>query len=102
MHLGQGSSGIIIPQQKVLDATMYITDHIDESNVDILLYMWAKRTQGCRLASRKRLMLHRGLVSTFGYEWKDDNSCGDILKPQRLFLQFPQTVNTELFGALCI
>lgn len=101
MHLGQGSSGIVIPQQKVWDATTYIVNHIDESNVDILLMKWAEKTKECRLASRKRLMLHKGLTSTFGYKWKDDNVCGDALQKRRLFLTFPQVVNGDLFGASC-
>ena len=101
MHLGQGSSGIVIPRDKLLGVKTYLQKNIDKSNVDILIMLWAEKTSQCRLASRKRLMLHKGITSTFGKQWRDDNACSDDMKNHRLFLQFPQTMDDDFHSANC-
>jgi len=101
MHLGQGSSGIVLPRDKLLGVKTYLQKNIDKSNVDILIMLWAEKTNQCRLASKKRLMLHKGIISTFGKQWHDDNACSDDMKNHRLFLQFPQTMDDDFHCANC-
>lgn len=96
--LGQGSNGMLMNNRDVNGLIAYMSKHITQNNVDLLMYQYAGSLRECIARSEVRLARHKGMSSSFKHvnnlgKWIDDNFCGMPMLPKHVKHAYGTTWN---------